>query len=124
MRNLPQAPSASSKKEDQNKFFLTQKGQAEEGEAGKGGEKEENEEEEEENNGFNFDNPQQMVELLKRIDDATIFLIHNTQEKEEDLEKTRREFELQREQIMDKFNNRKESLAQVQKQFEKLEKVC
>lgn len=70
-----------------------------------------------------FNNPKQMVELLKRIEEATIFLIHNTQEKEEDLERTRRAYDAQRDQIDEKFQNRKVSLNQLQKNFEKLEKV-
>ncbi len=117
------------KKEDPNKFFVTQKGQGE----GKGDgepkdsseDSEDSETEPEPENEEEFDkfnNPKQMVELLKRIDDATIFLIHNTQEKEEDLEKTKKAFEQQRQQINDKFNNRKEALAQVQKLHEKVEK--
>ena len=78
---------------------------------------------EDDNDELKFNNPKQMVELLKRIDDATIFLIHNTQEKEEDLERTKRAFEVQRQQIDEKFQNRKVSLNQLQKNFEKLEKV-
>ena len=75
------------------------------------------------NDELKFNNPKQMIELLKRIHDATIFLIHNTQEKEEDLERTKRAFEVQRQQIDEKFQNRKVSLNQLQKNFEKLEKV-
>lgn len=114
------------KKEDPNKFFVTQKGQGEgnaEGEPKDSSEDSDDDDTETENEEFNkFNNPKQMVELLKRIDDATIFLIHNTQEKEEDLEKTKKAFEQQRQQINEKYNNRKEALAQVQKLHEKVEK--
>ena len=112
------------KRGDMNKFFLTQtqKGANEEEvdnpDSGFG-----RENEEENDSEFKFNNPKQMVELLKRIDDATIFLIHNTQEKEEDLEKTRKAFDQQKQQIDEKYKNRKEALAQVQKLHEKLEKV-
>jgi len=125
IKALPkQASPAPVKKEDPNKFFVTQKGQGEPGSKPQIDEEEgEGEEEEENDEDFDkFNNPKQMVELLKRIDDATIFLIHNTQEKEEDLEKTKKAFEQQRQQINDKFNNRKEALAQVQKLHEKVEK--
>jgi hypothetical protein len=115
------------KKEDPNKFFVTQKGQGEgkpDGEPKDSSEDSEDDETETENEEEfdKFNNPKQMVELLKRIDDATIFLIHNTQEKEEDLEKTKKAFEQQRQQINEKYNNRKEALAQVQKLHEKVEK--
>lgn len=100
------------------KVFLTQK----EGE--EGGQSRDNPEKLEENaSELDFGNPKQIVELLKRLDDATIFLIHNTQEKEEDLEKTKRAFKQQRQQIEKKYNDRKESLNQVQKLFDKLDKV-
>lgn len=124
MKNLSKTSKvAESKNKEQEKLFLTRLN--EDGATKEEVESSDNKEGQDENNcpEYNFDNPQQMVELLKKIDDATIFLIHNTQEKEEDLEKTRKAFELQKQQITKKFEDRKESLLQVQKQCEKLEKV-
>ena len=120
LKAAPQLSSARSGKKEEEKFFLTHQGvNNEEGKENGNPESSTGREIEEEK----FNNPKQMVELLKRIDDATIFLIHNTQEKEEDLEKTRKAFEQQKQQIDEKYKNRKEALAQVQKLHEKLEKV-